>query len=105
VPLEPAPISPVGDRAWNVLEGTIHAVLGNGVAGKNGSELIVTPMVMPANTDTRSYWNLTRNIYRFNPVEKMEGYHTVNERLGLNSYINAIKFYHELIRNYDEDTA
>ncbi|KAJ3316360.1 hypothetical protein HDU76_001863 [Blyttiomyces sp. JEL0837] len=108
--LQPAPISPSDGLEWDVLAGTIHHVLGRSELdwGKGGdevaSDLIVGPMVMPANTDTRQYWDLTRNIYRFHPVpfEQLLGIHTVNERIGVNGYIRAVAFFHELIRNWDE---
>ncbi|KAI9354790.1 carboxypeptidase S [Zopfochytrium polystomum] len=96
--LEPAPISPVGDLAWNVLSGTIFHTL----SSEDDSKMIVAPMLMPANTDTRHYWDLTRNIYRFGPVIDGEGIHTVNERTTVESYIKTVKFYHELVRNWDE---
>ena len=36
---------------------------------------------MEANTDTRWFWKLSRNIYRFTPAVEAEnvGQHTVNE--------------------------
>lgn len=36
---------------------------------------------IPANTDTKRMWNVTKNIYRFSPalVTESVGMHTVNE--------------------------
>ncbi|KAJ3105445.1 hypothetical protein HDU97_008061 [Phlyctochytrium planicorne] len=110
-PLEPAPISPsFGDAAWEVLAGTIHHTLSTVGKGKisppkeghAARAITVAPMLMPANTDTRHYWRLTKNIYRFGPFRDGVGVHTVNEGLGLDSYIDGIAFFHELIRNWNE---
>jgi len=59
---------------------------------------------MTGNTDTRYYWALTRNIFRFTPMnrEKSLYLHTVDERLWFNDHIDAIWFFHELVRSYDE---
>ncbi|KND02640.1 uncharacterized protein SPPG_01728 [Spizellomyces punctatus DAOM BR117] len=116
--LEPAPISPFeNSKAWSLLGGTIRRVSGdnwdlgskekvlkaNSTSGDQ-NPVIVAPVLMPANTDTRHYWNLTRNIYRFNPVrgEKAFGVHTVNEHIAIDAFVESVAFYHELIRNFDE---
>ncbi|ORY33889.1 carboxypeptidase S [Rhizoclosmatium globosum] len=95
--LEPSPVSPTDNDAWRVMEGTIHSVY-----EEAGKKVIVAPGLMNGNTDTKFFWGLSKNIYRFAPVMGGEGYHTVNERASIKGYIKAIKFYHELIRNYDE---
>lgn len=69
--LEPAPISPSEGKAWDLLAGTVRRVSQDewSLHGKKDNEetdgsVIVAPVLMPANTDTRYYWDLTRNIYR-----------------------------------------
>ncbi|KAJ3176353.1 Gly-Xaa carboxypeptidase [Irineochytrium annulatum] len=75
--VEPAPVSPVDDVAWNVLAGTIrHAI--RRPDGKKGS-LVVAPTLQPMNTDTRWYWPIAKNIYRFGPVFQQGNIHTVDE--------------------------
>ncbi|KAJ3403989.1 hypothetical protein HDV05_007412 [Chytridiales sp. JEL 0842] len=105
--LEPAPISPTQGTPWNVLAGTIRHALRppSNPQNENAEEaerLIVAPTLMPANTDTRHYWGLTDSIYRFSPVFESSGIHTVDERLGLDAFINGVIFFHELMRNWDE---
>ncbi|KAJ3206134.1 hypothetical protein HDU67_008366 [Dinochytrium kinnereticum] len=101
-PLEPSPLSPTfGHPAWEVLAGTIHHAL-SPPSDKTAKPFGVTPLLMPANTDTRHYWKLTKNIYRWGPFRGGEGYHTVNERLPIDSLIEGVIFFHELIRNWDE---
>jgi Gly-Xaa carboxypeptidase len=107
-PLEPSPISPLGNGAWNVLAGSIrHALKAPVRPGEEPQDgerksVVVAPILMPANTDTRHYWGLSKNLYRFHPVFVTEGVHTVNERVSIQAYVDAVTFFHELIRNYDE---
>ncbi|KAJ3118030.1 hypothetical protein HDU96_004269 [Phlyctochytrium bullatum] len=102
-PLDPSPVSPTeGDAAYELLAGTIHHALGL----KNPTApLVVSPILMLGNTDTRHHWRLTKNIYRFVPFRSSggsSGAHTVNEHMPKKSFLEGIGFYHELIRNYDE---
>jgi Gly-Xaa carboxypeptidase len=73
----------------------------------------------------RYFWNLTKNIYRFTPIDRAKSInlHTVDERLFFNDHIDAVwsvcipfrivtgakltkhgsnRFFHELARSYDE---
>ncbi len=60
--LEPAPFTPIGRDAvpWSLLQAVIRAVW---------EDVLVAPDVMGGNTDTKSYWNLTRHIFRFSPAQ------------------------------------
>ncbi|KAI8621852.1 hypothetical protein BC830DRAFT_1160164 [Chytriomyces sp. MP71] len=96
--LEPSPVSPSigsGVRAWDILEGTIHAVYDPVYHEK----VVVSPGMMTGNTDTRWYHNLSTNIYRFAPA-RGTNIHTVDEYVTIDDYVNAIKFYETLIRNW-----
>ncbi|KAJ3391769.1 hypothetical protein HDU84_005331 [Entophlyctis sp. JEL0112] len=99
-PLEPSPITARGSAAWNIVEGTIHHVYERDAVF--GRKVVVAPGLMAGNTDTRHYWNLTRNIMRFSPATGGAGYHTVDEHASVRGYMAAVTFFHELIRNYDE---
>ncbi|TPX64798.1 hypothetical protein CcCBS67573_g08304 [Chytriomyces confervae] len=97
--LEPSPISPFHtskDPGWSVLEGTIHHIALNESPSNN---VIVAPFLMGGNTDTKSYWNLSKSIYRYGPAGG-ENIHTVDEHVSIADFIKGIKFYHELIRNW-----
>ncbi len=73
--LEPAPISPsdVSSPAWRMLAGTSRGVwasrrgVGDGQIATlaEHEELVMAPFMMTGNTDTRRYWDLTDNIYRW----------------------------------------
>ncbi|KAI9352149.1 hypothetical protein BDR26DRAFT_929604 [Obelidium mucronatum] len=103
--LEPSPISPIGSPEWKMVEGTIHHVYERvgayGVEKEGSKRYVVAPGLMAGNTDTRYFWNLSKNIFRFAPALGGTGYHTINEKASIKGYMSAVTFYHELIRNYD----
>jgi len=60
--LEPAPVTPTEVEplsAYSIVSGTTRALY--------GEEVIMAPGIMTGNTDTRYYWDVSRNIFRFSP--------------------------------------
>jgi Gly-Xaa carboxypeptidase len=94
-PLEPSPVSPIDTDAYRIFTGTIKQVMGDNV--------IVAPSLMTGNTDTKFYWALSKNIYRFAPVREggRENAHTVDERIGMKEHIEGVRFYAQLVLNSD----
>jgi Gly-Xaa carboxypeptidase len=92
-PLEPSPVSPFDTDAYKVFTGTIKQVM--------GEDVIVAPSLMTGNTDTKFYWDLSKNIYRFAPVREggRENAHTVDERIGMKEHIEGVRFYAQMILN------
>src|SRR5579859_55433 len=90
--LDPAPVSPQDTYAWEVPSNTVKSVFGR--------ETILAPSLMTGNTDTKFYWALSRDIWRFTPV--LEGgrgnAHTVDEWVGIDAHLRGIGFYVKLIR-------
>lgn len=95
MPIEPAPVSPFDSDAYKTFTGTIKQVL--------GEDIIVAPSLMTVTTDTKYYWDLSKNIYRLSPIreEGRANAHTVDERVGIKEHIEAVKFYAQLILNGD----
>jgi len=95
-PLEPSPVSPFDSEAYKIFSGTIKQVL--------GTDIIVAPTSMTGNTDTRFYWNLTKNIYRFSPVREggRGNQHTVDEWVGMSEHVEGVRFYAQLVMNGDK---
>ncbi|EPY53336.1 vacuolar carboxypeptidase [Schizosaccharomyces cryophilus OY26] len=100
--LEPSPVSPYGNGA------SAYEKLGGAIKYTFGNQTLVAPALMPANTDTRHYWNLTKSIYRWTPVSPRAAEitddfnaHTVNENMPYQGHIDAITFYYNFIRHYD----
>lgn len=65
--------------------------------------VVVAPALMLANTDTKHYWRLSDNIYRFSPARILDGtmnnIHTVDEFIPLDVHIEAAAFYYTYILN------
>ncbi|KAH8695224.1 hypothetical protein BGW36DRAFT_360930 [Talaromyces proteolyticus] len=100
--LEPAPVSPFDTESFRILSGTIKNVL---KPLSQDDELIVTPYLMPANTDTKFFWALTKNIYRFTPVNLVENLnraHTTNEFIRADEFVREPLFFASLILNADD---
>ena len=51
---------------------------------------------MTGNTDTRFYWNLTRNIYRWSPavLGGTVNIHTVDERVNVGDHLRGCMLYY-----------
>jgi Gly-Xaa carboxypeptidase len=103
--LEPAPVSPVNAEAFRVLSGTIRNTLKPLITGQS---LVVTPYLMPANTDTKFFWKLTQNIYRFTPinlVHNLNRAHTTDEFIVAEEFVREPLFFATLILNADDTVA
>jgi carboxypeptidase PM20D1 len=64
---------------------------------------LTAPNLLSGGTDTRHYEQLTRNVYRFLPVrvtaEDLRRLHGTNERVGVEDYATAVRFYVRLVKN------
>jgi Gly-Xaa carboxypeptidase len=101
--LEPAPVTPTSGKAWEILGGTTRHVFQDVVPFADGSDIIFGPGIMTGNTDTRYYWDLTRNIFRYGPTHESKAFnvHTVDERVELDAHLGMVSFFYELILNVD----
>lgn len=65
-------------------------------------EAVIAPYLMFAGSDAKHYDSVSKNTYRFLPVqitsEDLNRMHGTNEHVSINNYINAIKFYIEIIK-------
>jgi len=116
--LEPAPVTPVEGAVWNVLGGTIKTVFAHNdglpatirraklEAGEEiSTEINMAPGIMSGNTDTQHYWGLTRHIFRYahnRPEGIGNGFHTVNEAMGIENFLAGIEFFATLVMNVNE---
>lgn len=109
VNLVPAPKSPASGDSWNIFAGSLKYIYEDFAIYPNadpsiGKEVTVAPSVMSANTDTKYFWNLTDNIYRFSPFRGQcsKNWHAIDERVDLDSHIESVAFFYTLLRNVDE---
>ncbi|KAI0693188.1 carboxypeptidase S [Cerioporus squamosus] len=107
--LEPSPVTPTGENdPYQVLAGTIKATIesseGYQMSGTKG--VVVAPLLTIGNTDTRYYWNVTKNIFRYKHLhakDRYNGAHTVNEAVRAEGWLESIRFYTKFILNVDEN--
>lgn len=102
VPIKAAPLTPtIGNPSWDIFGGTIRHVFEDFAKFDEPKEVVVSPSCMTGNTDTRHYWQLTNNIYRFTPVlqNKRLNAHAVDERVQLDAHIDGVAFFYQFLRN------
>ncbi len=76
-------------------------------AGKNVyQQSVIAPYLMFAGSDAKHYNLVSKNTYRFLPVlitsDDLNRMHGTNEHLSVDNFINAIKFYVEIIKQADK---
>jgi carboxypeptidase PM20D1 len=90
---EPSHISPTDTEGYRAIERTVHQLIPGAV---------VTPYLVLGATDARHFSALSDNIYRFLPIRMdpadLERMHGTNERVGVEEYERAIRFYMLLVR-------
>lgn len=116
--LEPAPSTPTVGKVWELFSGNIRHVYEQLVPSYNklcsfdnsdsvvGRKVIVAPGIATGNTDTRYYWNLTKNIFRYRPglFTTVESHaHGVDEFIRFDSHLQIIAFYYEYLQLINED--
>ena len=103
-PLEPAPLTPVGDEIWEVFGGSLRYLYEDLVSPGTNDTYIFAPYISTGNTDTKSYWDLTRNIYRYVPgvPGKDTNIHSVDEKLDFDSHLQIIAFYYYYLQVVDQ---
>lgn len=100
-PLEPAPVSPTNGGSWNIFAGALRYLFEEHIT--KGETTIVAPGLGIGNTDTKSYWSLSRNIFRHVPGDgDASGAHTVNERQLVDSHLQAVAFYYYYLQVVDQ---
>jgi carboxypeptidase PM20D1 len=91
---EPPPVSSTSAYGYLILQTTIREVF---------PDAIVTPSLMIATTDSRHYQAVSQNIYRFLPFQisrdEIKRFHGIDERLHVEQYKQAVRFYRKLILN------
>ncbi|KAK7413871.1 hypothetical protein QQX98_007288 [Neonectria punicea] len=95
---ESTPVSPTSGPVWDVFSGTIQHAF-----AFEGGRVVPVGEIMNGNTDTRHYLNLTPNVYRWTPSRQRgsENIHTIDERVRMDSHMEMVRFYYDLVRNFD----
>lgn len=97
---DPSPLSPTDDPAFALLEQTVRDVF---------PDAVPVPYVMYAATDSRHFTAICPRVYRFAPfrmdAEQRESIHSYDERLGLEDFLDGIRWYRRLLDALDTRTA
>ena len=66
-------------------------------------DVIVVPSLVLAATDARFYEDVSKNVYRFLPLqltnEDLERIHGIDERIAEDHYLKIVRFYYRLLKN------
>lgn len=97
------PASPVSDPshpAYQCLADSCRAIY---------PEAAVAPALFVANSDSRWFWDVTENIYRFNPIAlhstELPMFHGIDERIGIDNYLQVVQFFHKFVLDTDNRSA
>lgn len=103
-PLEPAPVTPTGDEIWNVFGGSLRYLYEDLVFPERNDTFIFAPYISTGNTDTKSYWDLSRNIFRYAPgIETPNSnIHSIDEKLNFEGHTLIIAFYYYYLQVVDQ---
>lgn len=108
--LDVAPKTPTDDKVWENLVGTTRHIYEDLVFPDMKEPVIVAPAIMSGNTDTRHYWNLTRNIFRYSPFVSKDymgesHVHSVDEKISVDNHLRVLAFFYEYLQVVDSKLA
>ena len=96
------PIAPTEDSAiWDEFSATVQHVFSS-----YAKTVVPVGDFMNGNTDTRHYWNLTGNIYRWSPsrLGTRLNVHATDERLDMSAHIDGFRIYYGEAARRDKNT-
>jgi len=83
---------------YTIIEKTAHQVF---------PDILSAPSLVTGATDSRYYYPLSKDVYRFTPIkitpELMTTFHGVDERIPVADFENVIRYYVQLIRNTENE--
>ncbi len=92
---EPSPVASVHSRGYEAIETAFAEVFG---------DVALAPSIVVAATDARHFSGLTDDVYRFTPVvldaDDLERIHGTDERVGVEAYLDLVRYYHRLLRHW-----
>ncbi|NLR90122.1 M20 family peptidase [Flammeovirga agarivorans] len=91
---EPASISNPDHPTYVMLDKSIKQVFG---------DIVISPYIMIAASDSRYFSKVSDHIYRFCPFklnkQNIKSFHGINEKIGVEEFKDCVRFYHQLIKN------
>lgn len=94
---EASETSPTETLGYKKLVNTIERIFPNTIA---------TPYLVVGGSDSRKYYNVCKNIYRFTPFvigpKEMASFHNTNESISIENYMRMIDFFEQFIVDFDK---
>ncbi len=91
---DPSDVSPIDTKSFALLERTIREVFPG---------TVVAPALVVGGTDARSYGDVTKELYRFEPfrydASDLKRPHGIDERMSVAGYADGVRFQVRLIEN------
>lgn len=92
-----SPVSPIDVTGYQVIERSIKETI---------PDVMVAPYLVVGATDSRHFTPISKNIYRFLPYHitphNLKCFHGIDERVGVDEYLNGIRFYRRIIENSNQ---
>jgi carboxypeptidase PM20D1 len=92
-PNDPSPVSDIDTPAFHALNTAIRQLY---------PDTVIAPYLLLGASDSRHFYKLTNNVYRFTPVhmksEDLKRMHGINERIRIDDLAEIVKFYICLIK-------
>ena len=90
---DPSPVSPTDSRGYELLARIIRGF---------DDDILVAPNLLSGGTDARYFHAVSPNVYRFVMIranaDTLKIVHGIDERIAIEDYLMAIRFYYALIR-------
>ncbi len=87
--------------AVSSVEGSVYQALQESIMS-HFQNVYVSPYLVVGATDSRHFIPIADNVYRFSPIEMNNEdlgiIHGINERIGVDNYLNSIRFYVDFIQ-------
>jgi carboxypeptidase PM20D1 len=94
---EASPISSTSSYGFKLIEKTIRRL---------DEKILVAPYLVLGATDSRHFYKLSDNVYRFMMVRlnphTLKGFHGINEKIAVKDYLQAIQFYYAMLEQAAE---
>ncbi len=91
--INPSPVSPTDSMGYELLARTIRGF---------DEDILVAPNLLSGGTDARYFHAVSANVYRFVMIranaDTLKIVHGIDERISVEDYLTAIRFYYALIR-------
>jgi carboxypeptidase PM20D1 len=95
--VDPSPVSATDSRGYRIVAGAIRAM---------AEDALVAPYMVRGGTDARYFHALSPYVYRFLPVrvdaDTMNYVHGIDERVPVEDFLQAIRYYYHLMRQAGE---